>query len=590
MGELMKKKEAAVPGSSRRRTRGDAKPAERAGRWTAEDEEMLAQIRKRLATFSIRRSSVPALVETVTLKVTVAADAKPGKRELRLQTEQGISNPLAFIVGQLPEITEESARSMAVAESQKRGGRGRRRQQTSRPDPGSSPTSSEPEYETEINLPATVNGQILPGDVDRYRFRRRKGQQLVVNVSARCLIPYLSDAVPGWFQAVVSLLDADGNEITYEDDFHFHPDPVLYCKIPADGKYVVEIRDALYRGREDFVYRVALGELPFVTSVFPLGGQSGTETDVELSGWNLGERTLTVPSQEAGVRMISVRNGKLFSNHVPFAVDTLPEFPEEESNDDAATAQRVTFPAIINGRIDHSDDVDVFCFERRAGAWIVAEVLARRLNSPLDSVIKLTNEAGEQLSLSDDYEDKASGLTTHHADSQISARISNPGLYYIHLGDAQQQGGDAYSYRLRIAPRRPDFRLHVVPSNVNARAGTTVPITVHAMRKDGFDGDIMLALKDAPTGFTLAGGRIPAGQDAIRATLTVPPEAMNPVPLSLAGQAVIQRRTVTRLAVPADDMMQAFIYRHLVPAEDLQVAVTGTPRRSAQCECSRRAR
>jgi hypothetical protein len=32
-------------------------------------------------------------------------------------------------------------------------------------------------------------------------------------------------------------------------------------------------RDALYRGREDFVYRIAIGELPFVTDIFPLGGR-----------------------------------------------------------------------------------------------------------------------------------------------------------------------------------------------------------------------------------------------------------------------------------------------------------------------------
>jgi hypothetical protein len=56
---------------------------------------------------------------------------------------------------------------------------------------------------------------------------------------------------------------------------------------------------------------------------------------------------------------------------------------------------------------------------------------------------------------------------------------------------------------------------------------------------------------------------------------------MDPISLSLAGRAVIRQRAVTHLAVPADDMMQAFIYRHLVPAEDLKVAVTGTSRRSS---------
>ena len=50
---------------------------------------------------------------------------------------------------------------------------------------------------------------------------------------------------------------------------------MLYYEIPEDGEYVVEIKDSIYRGREDFVYRITLGELPFVTSIFPLGGPAG---------------------------------------------------------------------------------------------------------------------------------------------------------------------------------------------------------------------------------------------------------------------------------------------------------------------------
>ena len=579
MGELQKKKEAAGEGGSRRRGRG-TEPQEPTGQWTADDEAMLTEIRRRLATFSIRRSSVPALVETVTLQVTISADAPPGRRELRMQTENGLTNPMVFCVGQLPELVEKSGRVMAVEESQKRGGRGRKRQAKSRPDPGTSPTSNEPETETDITLPATLNGQILPGDVDRYRFEARKGQHLVVDVSARKLIPYLSDAVPGWFQATVALLDAEGREVVFDDDFRFHPDPVLHCEIPEDGTYIVEIRDALYRGREDFVYRVAVGELPYVTDVFPLGSQAGEETTFSLNGWNLAQTEFTRTIPEPGMHLVSSGKDGVASNPVPISVDTMPEHLETEPNSSLDDAQQVSLPTIVNGRIDRAGDIDVFCIDCRAGTEIVAEVYARRLGSSLDSVIKLTDANGKQVAMNDDYEDKTAGLTTHHADSRLSARIQRSGHYYLYLGDGQQQGGEAYSYRLHLGPLRPDFELRVVPSSVNARAGTTVPITVHAMRKDGFDGDIVLGLHESPPGFVLSGGRIPAGCDIVRATLTVPSEATSPISLSLAGQAFIQRRTVTRLAGPADDMMQAFIYRHLVPAEDFQVAVTGTARRS----------
>ncbi len=378
---------------------------------------------------------------------------------MRLQTENGLTNPLVFCVGQLPEMVEKSGREVAVEESQKRGGRGRKRQATSRPDPGTSPTSNEPEIETDITLPATLNGQILPGDVDRYRFEARQGQHLVVDVSARKLIPYLSDAVPGWFQATVALLDAEGREVVFDDDFRFHPDPVLHCEIPEDGTYVVEIRDALYRGREDFVYRVAVGELPYVTDVFPLGSQAGEETTFSLNGWNLAQTEFTRTIPEPGMHLVSSGKDGVASNPVPISVDTMPEHLETEPNNSLDDAQQVSLPTIVNGRIDRAGDIDVFCIDCRAGTEIVAEVYARRLGSSLDSVIKLTDANGKQVAMNDDYEDKTAGLTTHHADSRLSARIQRSGHYYLYLGDGQQQGGDAYSYRLHLGPLRPDFEL-----------------------------------------------------------------------------------------------------------------------------------
>jgi hypothetical protein len=542
----------------------------------------IAEIRTKLLVFASTRTTSPALAETVTLQIKMARNAAAGKRELRLRAPQGLSNPLVFCVGTLPETTEkEPAISLPPGPNQ--------------------PQVSQAPTEIRVTLPAVVNGRIkphwtrpqgqgrrdqqfTPGDADRIRFEARKGQQLVVAVSARELIPYLADAVPGWFQATVALFDADGKELAYDDDFRFHPDPVLQFQIPKDGDYAIEIKDALYRGREDFVYRIALGELPFVTGIFPLGGREGSRVSVPLTGWNLPTERLTVDAKKKtpGIYPVSVQKGELTSNSVPFAVDALPERIEDEPNDSKEKAERVKLPVVINGRIGKPGDWDVFAISGRAGEAIVAEVLARRLDSPLDSVLKLTDAAGEQLATNDDHEDKGSGLDTHHADSLLSATLPANGTYYLHLGDAQQKGGAEYAYRLRIGPPRPDFELRVVPSSINVAAGATVPLTVYALRRDGFAGDVALALKGAPGDFELSGAVLPAGQDKVRLTLTVSPEPSGePVSIRLVGRGTIDGKQTLRTAVPADDMMQAFAYRHLVPAEDLKVVVTGTPGRRA---------
>ena len=159
---------------------------------------------------------------------------------------------------------------------------------------------------------------------------------------------------------------------------------------------------------------------------------------------------------------------------------------------------------IVNGRIDQPGDWDVFRFDGRAGEEIVAEVSARRLDSPLDSVLRLTDAAGKQARRQRRFRRQGRGLLTHQADSFLRFKLPAGGAYYLHLGDTQGKGGPDYAYRLRISRPQPDFALRVVPSSINARAGATVPVTVYALRRDGFAGEIALKLKDAPSGFILA--------------------------------------------------------------------------------------
>jgi len=166
------------------------------------------------------------------------------------------------------------------------------------------------------------------------------------------------------------------------------------------------------------------------------------------------------------------------------------------------------------------------------------------------------------------------GLMTHHSDSYLMAEVPEAGTYYVHLTDTQRHGGDAYGYRLRLAAAQGDFALRVVPSSISTRAGGVVPISIHALRKDGYNGEIEVVLKNAPAGFKLDGGSIPAGRDSVRMTLTLPAKATpGPTVLQLEGSIRAGGRLIRHAAVPSDDVMQAFLYRHLVPAEQFIVLI-----------------
>ena len=524
-------------------------------------EKLIDRIQKVFAEDE-RTPAVRSQTELVFAEITVAPDAKPGRREIRVITKQGVSNPLPFYVGQVPEVARKPMKTCQLPVLGKEYQAQRKR-----------PPEEE---ELRVSVPCTMNGQVAPGEMNRYRFQASKGQRLVISAKARDLVPYVADGVPGWFQAVLRLRDANGKELAYDDDFRFNPDPVIYFEVPEDGEYLLTINEALFRGRESFVYRITIGELPFVTSIFPLGGRVGEPVKIEMDGWNLEKATLLPPPRDAkaGEFLIAATDGKFASNHVPFALDTLPECLDKEPNDEPSKAQKVNLPIIVNGRADHPGDWDVFEVAGRAGETIVAEVKARRLGSPFDSFLKVTGADGKVIALNDDHYDVGSGLNTNHADSYLMVKLPADGRYFIHIGDTTRHAGKEYAYRLRISQPQPDFALRLIPSRVDIPSKASAAVTVFAIRKDGFDGPIKLSFKDLPKGLESPGATLAAKQEVVGLALkTSLVEMEKPANVTVVGSATIGDREVVHAAVPAEDKMQAFLWRHLLPAEDLPVLV-----------------
>ena len=541
----------------------DVKPVELPKHFLLNDWEQmslrqLAYIRDRLTDRSMQQLNAQ-IAETVLVELTIDADAVPGDRELRLRGGMGLTNPMLFQIGQLPEVQEVESND---------------------------PREWDPlPLEPPVNLPVVINGQVLPGDVDRLRFNAEAGQTLVIKVQARHLVPFLADAVPGWFQPVVTVYDTNGRELAFADDYYFDPDPVIHLDVPENGVYTLEIRDAIYRGREDFIYRISIGELPFITSMYPLVGSNNESTSTAIKGWNLPTEVLSLPSQPAGVYTVSLDHPLGPSNPMMYLVDDAPVQQEVEPDNPTNAAQKCELPLFIEGRINSPGDVDIYRFEGQAGQHLVAEVIARRLHSPLDSLLRVTDSQGKTIAWNDDFTDRRGylhrgyGVLTHQADSRLEVELPENGIYEVSVTDATCHGGPAYGYQLRIGPPKPDFELYIGPSSVNVITGHSTPLTVHVLRRDGFDGSIELQLVEPPAGFTLDEATVPAGVDCIRVTLTAPTERIiKPFELNIQGQAVIEGSTITKRATPVDDVMQAFLWRHLVPTRQMLVSNNGRRR------------
>lgn len=533
----------------------------------------------------------PSITNAALLKITIAANAEPGDRELRVLTVNAISRPVLFRIGTIPEIKEVEPNEKAFAA-----------------------------VASPLQLPIVINGQIREGDVDGFRFFAKKGQKLLVSALGRYFVPYMADAVPGWFQPVVTLYDPDGKEAAYADSGGIRPDPYFYYDVPREGIWTLEVQDSLFRGRDDFVYRISIGELPWVEGIFPLGGEESNPLALQMIGRNLPTSALRVTPEKTGMPSIhSVeRLGKAtFQYPVLYATDTLPEMTEKEPND-AAKAQEITLPTIVNGRIGAPGDADVYKFTAKKGEKIVIDMTARQLNSPLDGMIRIsdtpnptaipkpiardlpstapappeespatttpTGSSKEQPPQSppvdfskpfclvvDDRTELNIGRQTHQADPFVMFDVPKDGDYYVRVDDANGRGGPAYSYRLRISAPRDDFDLFMEPSGAVMKTGQTIELKLSVLRRDGFQGAIALKLLDAGPGFKLSGGPIPAGENSGKVKVTAPSKTWTePFSLQIEGAAqTAGGKIVRRLAVACDDHEQAFIYHHLIPSESV---------------------
>lgn len=521
----------------------------------------------------------------VIVELTIGAGAAPGDRDLRVLTGGGLSNPVRFQVGTVNEVNElepndtELPSKAWLANDEDSDG-----------DPMASLDGVQLDFWgrpgkeglhkiyqlSVLDLPVVINGQIRRGDVDRFKFRAKAGEKLVIGVRARHLMPFLADAVPGWFQAAMTLFSPSGKIVRESSSYRTDPDPLIMYEVPKDGEYILEIKDSIFRGRDDFIYRISIGRTPLITSMFPLGGRANQPLAVDLRGWNLPEKVAMLDTQtdSARVRELTSVKGVWLPYPVRYAVDTLPESFEQEPNNDLKSAKSLKLPVIVNGRIEKPGDVDCFRFSGRKGEKAVLDVSARNLGSPLDGVLELFDVSGKLLASNDDRAGSDGpniGLETHHADPYIMVELPADGEYFVRLYHSGSQSGPEYAYRLRVSAPRPDFAVYVGPSSLSMTKSPT-PFQAYAVRTDGFDGEIRLRLTNGYPGLSLGSATIPAGSEKADCELKADSAYWGlPRKLLFSAVAMVDGKEVSHVVTAVDDYEQAFIYHHWVPTDSTTV-------------------
>lgn len=299
------------------------------------------------------------------LTITAAASTPVGRHGFRLRTPLGTTSFMPIWVGEDAEAREEEP-------------------------------NDEPRLAQRLETPVTVNGWLgMLEDVDVFRVAARAGRDLVVKVTAA---PLGSNA-----DTIVELLDPSGQVVASNDDFGALRDSLLVYRPERDGEVLVRVTDANMGGGGRHHYRLTIGEVPVVTSAWPLGRPRTAPGPVRIDGANLGGAATGAPGAPlanrpdvAPVAVVGLRREPVARPVV--ALGEHPEIDEREGNDSPADAQTLVAPVTVNGRVHRpvaeEGDTDVFKVVMTKGQTLVAEVTASRLGSPLDSVLEVLDGEG----------------------------------------------------------------------------------------------------------------------------------------------------------------------------------------------------
>ena len=408
-------------------------------------------------------------------KVTIAKDCPAGIHEVRVMTRLGLSSSRVFTVSGLTEIAHPSASTTVDAA-----------------------------------VPMTVNSicnSIMPvRAVNHYSFDAKKDQRVVIDCAARRIDSELNP--------VLILADANGADLRVQ-----RRGGVIDYVIPADGTYVVKVHDLTFNGGAKYFYRLAIREF-------------AADTPVER-----------LPASQ----MVSAHSWP------PVSLAAKPETAETEPNNKVTDAQRISLPCDIAGSFYPAADVDRFEFTAKKGETWWVEVASERLGCPTDPAVivqKITGSGADEVAtdvaqLSDipspvkvssyGYSYDGPPYNAGSADVLGKFEVKEDGRYRLQLTDllGSTRNDPGNIYRLVIRKAKPDFAvvmwgLHMGLRNgdrnalskpIALRGGATVALEVIAIRRDGFEGAIELAMENLPDGVTASGLTIGAGKS--RGTMLV---------------------------------------------------------------------
>jgi hypothetical protein len=464
-------------------------------------EQMVFSNRSIVATPKLKLDGSPIANQFV---VRIADDCPVGVYDARVFAGLGISSPRAFSVSNLPEVTPRKAC-----------------------------TSLETAFDVKVD--SIINAVLVDRAVNFYALEASEGQRIVVDCVAK--------GIDSKMNPVLAIADSSGSDLMVQ-----RRGGIVDFTAPADGRYVVKVHDLTFKGGDTYFYRLAL-----------------TEVDAE----------------ESPTRLPTINSVASFSwppSDAPPHADLRENDIDPKLGEPGHEALKISLPCDISGSFFPAADVDTYSFAAKKGDIWWVEVASERLGHPTDTSVVVQRVADdskivdvtELADIPSPVKRSTNGYSYdgppyNAGSSDVLGKFEVPadGRYQIRLTDlfGGTRNDPTNRYRMIVRKASPDFALvgwamhmglrngdrNALSKPIALRGGAVMPLEIVVLRRDGFDGEIRLAMENLPEGVTATGLKIAAGQT--RGIVLVSAKANAPRGLTMAtlfGRATINGQEIVR--------------------------------------------
>ena len=218
---------------------------------------------------------------------------------------------------------------------------------------------------------------------------------------------------------------------------------------------------------------------------------------------------------------------------VHILVSDQPQTTASDGHHEADAAEKIEIGTGISGRFTEPDQTHRFRFDGEKGRLYKFDVMAHRIDLPLDAIVTVHDADGKKLVEGDDG--------TQTKDPTLYFKAPVDGEYVVAIRDLHDRGGERFLYHLQTNETFPDFEVHGEYYYSQIAPGTRMAWFAKLKRLNGFDGPVEMLVEGLPDGVTYEPVTIPSGMNHCLINLVAHKDASIDASLvKVAGRATVQ--------------------------------------------------